>query len=98
MNDRIEVLKEIISKVLPYLFKDGEEVEQPEEGSKHTIEPGMLRGCLEDEEEDVAPEMPTKKHFPKIVKLSMSSLVPKEQEGKQSIVSELLGKKPQKRG
>ncbi len=100
MNDRIEVLKEIIAKVLPYLFKDGEmpaaEVENQPEAQKCSC--GDCEECQEDSDE-MAPEMPTKKREPKIVELSMSTIVPKKQEapeGKQSIMSELLGKKPRK--
>jgi len=105
-NTRIEVLKEIISKILPHVLKDSDAEDEGFSCKDKAIPPGHIMSdstdeilkdldkCTE-EDDEAAPEMPVKKREPRIVEISVSSISPKKL-NKQSEVQEILGKKPRK--
>lgn len=103
-NDhRIEVLKEIIQKVLPHVFAEEKQadcaaIQDPEDKEdKEEIDPLQLKLDEGEDEEDSAPEMPQPKRQPNILQISLSEIVkPQAKQKEQSVVSELLGKKSRK--
>jgi hypothetical protein len=103
---RIEVLKEIISKVLPHVLKDSD-VEADDSGfscKDRAVPPASddnedifkdLEDCEDEEDSEAPPEMPIKKREPRIVEISVAAIQQKKP-NKQSEVQEILGKKPRK--